>query len=113
MKNRATVRVEPLGLELPVEPGETVMAAALRCGYVWPTTCHGDGTCSVCWMEVLEGDEHLPPTGDREQEGLQQFAGRRFIKNPVRLACQTTVEGDVVVQKKGVRSQDDQTSVAS
>jgi hypothetical protein len=34
------VRVEPLGVDIDVRPGESIMAAAQRGGYYWPTQCH-------------------------------------------------------------------------
>jgi ferredoxin, 2Fe-2S len=96
------VRVEPLGIDLEVGERETVMEAAERAGYRWPTTCYGDGTCSVCWMEILQGEDNLSAMEAAEEEGLANFSGRRFIKAPVRLACQVTCRGDAVVKKKGV-----------
>jgi|HubBroStandDraft_6_1064221.scaffolds.fasta_scaffold92359_2 2Fe-2S ferredoxin len=33
------VRVEPLGVDIDVRPGESIMAAAQRSGYYWPTHC--------------------------------------------------------------------------
>ena len=98
----AKVRVEPLGIELEIHPGETVMEAAVRLGYGWPTLCHGEGSCAICWIEVTEGVDHLSPLRDEERESLQLVPGRRFVKGMVRLACRTSVNGDVVVKKRGV-----------
>src|SRR5690606_33856559 len=38
------VVVEPAGHILDVPHGETLMQAAERAGYRWPTLCHGDGS---------------------------------------------------------------------
>jgi len=89
----ATVRVEPAGIELTVEPGETVMHAAERLGYRWPTVCHGQAV-----------SEHLVAPAPLERSALGSSpvvaaAGGGHV----RLACQATVTGDVVVGKRGVR----------
>lgn len=97
-----TVRVEPAGLSLAVEHGETVMAAAQRLGCQWPTVCHGDASCSVCWMEILEGQEHLAPASDDELETLDLLPRRTRLNRVVRLACRTEPSGDIVVRKDDV-----------
>ncbi|ONH28838.1 ferredoxin [Pseudofrankia asymbiotica] len=106
------VRVDPLGAELELGPGETIIEAAWRLGYHWPTTCHGQATCLVCQVEVLGGAEHLVPPDDEETDALAaRLPGdpRRDATDPrrdptdSRLACRTRVTGDVVVRKKGVR----------
>ena len=53
------VRVEPRGIDIEAEEGETIMAAALRAGYHWPTVCNGQGTCRVCRVEVVSRSENL------------------------------------------------------
>jgi 2Fe-2S ferredoxin len=96
------VRVEPIGIVLEVEPGETVMQAGLRAGLWWPTSCEGDGTCSLCWMDVTEGSEHLTPADDDERATLE-LVPSVLVKGVPRLACQARVTGDVAIVKKGVR----------
>ncbi|ORA08140.1 hypothetical protein BST14_24945 [Mycobacterium arosiense ATCC BAA-1401 = DSM 45069] len=96
------MRVEPSGIELDAKEGETVMAAALRLGYRWPTLCGGEAACAVCRMEVVSGEVQLGPKDDDEQETLDGATGRPRGEQ-VRLACQARVYGDVVVTKKGVK----------
>ena len=43
----AVVVVLPLGLELELAQGETVMAAATQAGYAWPTDCGGNADCGL------------------------------------------------------------------
>jgi 2Fe-2S ferredoxin len=97
------VRVQPMGIEIEVVPGETVMAAATRQGYEWPTVCNGDGTCTVCWMSVLDGSESLSPISDEEETSLEQLPRLVRRSKLVRLACRARVIGDVEVEKRGVR----------
>lgn len=97
------VRVEPSGITFDIASGEPIMAAALRHGYRWPTTCEGLASCGICYIELLEGAEHLGPVSADERYVLDDLPARRFAKGLLRLACQATSSGDVVVRKKGVK----------
>lgn len=102
---RPVVHVEPIGADLEPEPGETIIEAAWRLGYSWPTVCYGQANCTVCHVEVVSGAENLSPVGDEEQDALQHRlpgAGRRDLSS-VRLACRAQATGDVTVRKNGVR----------
>jgi hypothetical protein len=46
------VRGEPLGVDLELEPGESVIEVAWRLGYRWPTTCWGQAECMLCRVDV-------------------------------------------------------------
>jgi ferredoxin len=96
------VRVEPAGIDLGVAPGESIMAAAVRAGYRWPTVCGGEGSCRTCFLEVVDGGDRLSPIGALEREGLDSL-GPIAQGKPVRLACQVKVSGPAVVRKRGVR----------
>lgn len=98
-----SVVVEPRGFVLEAEEGETVMAVAERLGYRWPTLCHGEGTCSICWAEVLIGEENLSPMRDNECQTLELLSSHLRAGRNVRLACQARVRGDLTVRKPGVR----------
>lgn len=97
------LRVEPSGLELDVEPGDTAFQAAARVGATWPNVCGGQGLCRTCWFEVLSGEEHLAPAQTREVEALRLLAPTLGTSRPVRLACQAAILGDLIVRKMGVR----------
>lgn len=97
------VRVDPDGIELDARDGETVMAAALRHGYKWPTVCHGDGTCGICRIEVVSGGDRLEPISSAERQTLEAFKIAWLENADIRLACRAKVYGDLVVLKKGVR----------
>lgn len=98
-----SVAIEPRHITLEVNEAETIMAAAERGGYHWPTLCHGDGTCSICWMEVTAGGENLSGVTDAELATLALLSPRLRQSREVRLACQARVTGAVVVRKPGVR----------
>lgn len=95
--------MEPSGAVLQVRHGEALMKAAQRLGYRWPTLCNGEGSCTICAIEVLDNPGGLTPLGAAESAALRfcHVSGRG--DGPVRLACQARVTGDVVVRKKGVK----------
>jgi 2Fe-2S ferredoxin len=97
--------VEPIGIDLEVGQDETIIEAAWRLGFYWPTVCFGQATCTVCHVEVLDGFEHLSALDEEERRALNErlpVARRRDITR-LRLACRTRVIGDATVEKKGVR----------
>ena len=98
------IRVEPLGIEVEAPRGETVMDAVAAQGYFWPMGCDKTGECTNCAMEVISGVGRLSAMGRYERENLIRQRGVRSIEDPrLRLACQAHVEGDVVVEKRGVQ----------
>jgi ferredoxin len=104
----ARVRIEPVGTELDVKPGETVFEAALREGMSWPTICFGQVRCTACALKVLEGHANTDPAQAEEQGVLRQLAQRRRgSQRDTRLACRLTVTGEVTVEKKGAGPADD------
>jgi 2Fe-2S ferredoxin len=96
--------VEPAATRFDVGPTESVIAAAWRAGYQWPTTCWGQAECGVCAMEVLEGGEILSSIGPVEAARLRSLPRREGGVR--RLACQATLTnpGTVTVRKPGVRA---------
>jgi 2Fe-2S ferredoxin len=100
-----TVTIQPSGVELSVEDGESVAVAAWRQGYTWPTTCWGQAQCTICWVTVLEGAGQLSTPTAEEDEALASTLAPQLFADDVRLACRVLVAGDgVVLQKKGVRA---------
>ncbi len=97
------VVVRPLDIEFAAADGQTIMGAAQAHGYYWPTTCGGEGRCTTCLCVVLDGMEHLSPRGRSEAKVLVEERGSAVLQQPLRLACQARVYGDVVVEKPGVR----------
>ena len=103
----ARLRILPLDVEIEAAAGETVMRAAERLGYYWPTTCGGEGRCTTCACEVIEGGAALGPMGRAEQRTLVEERGEGVLRTATRLACQARIEqaeGTVVVRKAGVRA---------
>ncbi|MGI8925274.1 MAG: 2Fe-2S iron-sulfur cluster-binding protein [Tepidiformaceae bacterium] len=97
------IRVEPLGIEVEANAGDTVMDAVCVRGYYWPVGCAKNGECTNCAMDVVSGIGRLSRMGRYERFNLLRQRGPRSIEDPrLRLACQARLEGDVVVYKRGV-----------
>ncbi|MCV7150204.1 (2Fe-2S)-binding protein [Mycolicibacterium pyrenivorans] len=101
------MRVEPAGIDIDVHPGETLMQAAWRAGYYWPTLCLARGTCTACRCEILDGLHLLSERTDAEVALLGSLDRRVRRANPrrIRLACQAKASGHITVRKPGVRKQ--------
>lgn len=103
----AEVRVEPAAMTVTLEPGESLLDAAFRAGWRWPSICHGNAECLVCWVQVIEGAENVVPPGPIERAALEVLAGRQAnMAAPAagtRLACQISFTGDAVVKRVGLR----------
>jgi 2Fe-2S ferredoxin len=101
----ARVRIEPAGLSLDLEDGETLFDAAMRAGWSWPTICLGDGVCLTCWVEIFQGEEHANAVEEIERKGLEALSARRMLaamnSSTLRLACQLRFSGDALVQRRG------------
>jgi ferredoxin, 2Fe-2S len=95
-------RVEPLGVEFEVEPGQTLMEAAHRAGLYWPTICGGHGFCNRCFFVTDPDDGAFAPMEEEEHEALNRVRWRQGEVPGERLACQVEIRADVVVRKDGV-----------
>jgi phenol/toluene 2-monooxygenase (NADH) P5/A5 len=85
-----TLTIEPLGVELEIEDGQTILDAALRAGIYLPhACCHG--LCATCKVVVVDGEvDH----GEASSFALMDFE-REEGKT---LACCATVESDTVIE---------------
>ncbi len=100
------IEVEPARITFDIHADETIIQAAWRNGYTWPTICGGQGTCKTCVFQILEGFEHLSPVEAWEDTGLRSLADSLPNKGQgYRLACQAKVHADIRLRKIGVRKQ--------
>ena len=104
------IRIEPLDVEIEAAEDATVMGAAQLAGYYWPTTCGGEGRCTTCACDVIEGMASLTPMGRAEERTLVAERGPAVTATAVRLACQARIRGGapIVVRKPGVRRASDE-----
>jgi ferredoxin len=101
----SVVHVDPIGIDLEVAAGETVMTAARGAGFVWPTVCDASASCGTCVSVVEDGLENCGEMPADERETLARtlvpLDGKR------RLACRLTVTGPVSLKKRGVHAVED------
>lgn len=60
--------------------------------------CHGLGSCGTCHVLVKSGQEHCSSKGFKERCRLAVATFAIGHEEEVRLACQTTVQGDMEVE---------------
>lgn len=60
--------IQPSGHAFRVEPGETILEAALREGYSLPYGCR-NGSCGICKGKIIQGTVHY---GDYSEETLTE-----------------------------------------
>jgi ferredoxin, 2Fe-2S len=98
------VRVQPSDFELEVLPGETLIEAAWRDGYYWPTVCYGQARCMACQVVILDGEENVLLPTEEELDAMRTLLGAQGRDlRARRLACRLEVSGPVTVEKRGVR----------
>lgn len=84
------VTIEPLGQQITVEEGQTILDASLRAGIYLPHAC-GHGLCATCKVQVVDGEvEH----GEASTFALMDFE-REEGKC---LACCATPRSDIVIE---------------
>jgi ferredoxin len=82
---RVKLRYEENYLE--ADKGERLLDIILNAGIGHRHVCGGNGFCTSCRVEVVEGSDNLTPISHLEIDRLGKDAGR------LRLACQTRIYG--------------------
>lgn len=79
--------------DLSVELGANLMKALLEAQVPVASSCHGDGVCAKCRIQVTDGEKNLSQPNETEiflKEKFQLKAGQR-------ISCQVTLLGDVEI----------------
>ncbi len=88
------VTVQPSGHQFGVEPGETLLTAAIRQSVGLPYGCQ-DGACGSCKCKLLQGEVEL---GLHQLKALSEAErAQGFI-----LACRATARSDVAIESHEV-----------
>jgi ferredoxin len=85
-------------LEVVIEPGETILAAAKRAGAPEGDRCGGVCACSTCHVYVTKGFDKLSDIEDEEFDILDKAFD---VRSSSRLGCQAKVHGDIEVEISG------------
>ncbi|MFN8009276.1 MAG: 2Fe-2S iron-sulfur cluster-binding protein [Terriglobia bacterium] len=94
------IHIYPDNVEAQVKVGTTLLRSASQAGVDIQHSCGGIGACTSCRVMILEGKDHLTPIGRAEEEQLKESG----ILHTHRLACQTAILGDVVIERPLWRS---------
>lgn len=84
-----SVCFKPLGKTVEVEKGTSLMDAARKAGVFIDAPCGGKGQCGKCRVKVLGGENRYQPS---------HLLTQKELKQGIRLACLTEVEGDMTVE---------------
>jgi len=89
------VTFRPSGRALDCADGTSLFDAGGGTSAGIETACVGKGTCGLCRVKVVSGEEFLSPYSDEELKHL----GNVYHLTRVRLSCRARVSGgDVVVE---------------
>ncbi len=83
------VKFLPIERSFPAEEGQTILETAMKAGVHINASCGGNGVCGKCKVKVLEGATASAVSTKIHPDEYE--AGTR-------LACQTTIHGDMVVE---------------
>jgi ferredoxin len=92
-----TVRVEGTDSQIQVEEGVNLLQALREQDVYVKSSCGGVASCSDCKIKVVFGEDHLSAPPFEEIKLL----GNIFHITKERLACQTTITGDVTLDLSG------------
>ncbi len=93
------------GRSIAVDPGPSLFDCAERLGVAVPTSCHKQGKCRECLVEVVEGMEHLSPRTFQEEqlEGIFRLACRsRIAAANGTVRCHTLRRAAMQIEQEGM-----------
>ena len=90
-----SIRFVPDGRTVDTDGSETILQAAVRAGVAYAHACGGRGHCSTCRVAILDGLQNCSARTPAEQA----IADQLHFEPAIRLACQTTVTGDVTARR--------------
>lgn len=79
--------------DLQVETGAVLMKELLKAGLPVASSCHGDGICGKCRIQIVRGSENLSKIN-----ALETLVRERLkVPREYRISCQTQVLGDITI----------------
>ncbi|MEE8329638.1 MAG: adenylate/guanylate cyclase domain-containing protein [Thermodesulfovibrionia bacterium] len=85
----------PDNKKVDARKNEDIRNAALRSGIPLTNICKGKGRCSTCRILVIAGLEHCSPRSSKEEDIAKQLS----FSPKIRLACQTSLTGNLEVRR--------------
>ncbi len=93
------ITFSPSGRQILVDPGETILEAALRVGVAVDYHC-ANGTCGDCRAQIVEGEVGLCLHHDYTFKGADKL-------KPMLLMCRTQPASDMVIEASEATSSED------
>ncbi|PIS11185.1 MAG: hypothetical protein COT73_05325 [Bdellovibrio sp. CG10_big_fil_rev_8_21_14_0_10_47_8] len=78
---------------IQVASGSNLMKSLLDAGLPVASSCHGDGVCAKCRIQILQGQNSLSSIEETEKFLLEKYQ----LKADIRISCQVQVFGDVEI----------------
>ena len=99
-----TLRFLPSGICVEAFPGQTIFEVGWKQDAGIQSACVGKGTCGLCRITIVKGEESLSPYNEVEDKHL----GNLYHLTRRRLSCQSIIldgAGEIIVhvQQKRVR----------
>ena len=80
-------------LPISVEKGTNLMKAVMDAGAPVASSCHGEGVCAKCRMQIIDGMQNLSAPNETEL----YLKERNKLDATFRISCQVQVLGDVTI----------------
>jgi 2Fe-2S ferredoxin len=89
------ISITSLNKEIFCSPGsQTILSAIQQNSIDWMHACGAKGRCTTCSIIILEGEKNLNDLTRSEQVWRE----RSLLDKKQRLACQSTLDGDITIQ---------------
>lgn len=86
----------PSNIEAECASNENVFKAAQRVGVQIPTACNGSGTCGLCRVQIIDGEDCL----NKQTKAEIKHLGNVYHINKKRLSCQIKFIKDGIITVK-------------
>jgi len=90
------VKFLPQNIELPIEPGQSVLEVAHANGIPIKSSCNGMPSCAECRVNITDGEYNVMPPSKKELS----LIGTGYYIDQRRLSCQMHCFGDVTIDTK-------------
>lgn len=98
-----SVQVEVNTRSLQPESGQSLFDCATEVGVPVPTSCHKNGKCRECLVEVIEGEELLSPPAPQEahlRQGFRLSCRARVVGASGTIRCHTLRRGGMRIESE-------------
>ncbi|PPR76999.1 MAG: Adenylate cyclase 1 [Alphaproteobacteria bacterium MarineAlpha2_Bin1] len=87
--------IEPDNKEIEISQDESILTASLRNNITHSSACGGNGKCSTCRVQIISGIKNCSNPNEIEKKISKKLS----FPDDIRLACQTSILGDVRLKR--------------